>query len=207
MCSLATIVMTSDEQTEVVLAMLAARAKARGYADFFGWATDRDLEEINVVEMLFASMQADGALEMSGLRSRGRGNDPPDCEAIDLAGRRVAIEVTELVDGKVIQAFKSGATDAVAQWDRNRFFETLLSLLVQKDSRFFKLKGAPYEGGYVVVIFTDEPMLPADRVASWLVGHAFSGLGQVTRAFLLLSYDPGLGRCPYFRLAIDGDCR
>ena len=185
--------------------MLAARAKARGYADFFGWATDRDLEEVNVVEMLFASMQADGVLEMSGLRSRGRGNDPPDCEAVDLAGCRVAIEVTELVDGKAIRAFKSGATDAVSHWDRDRFVEAMSSHLAQKDRRFFKLKGAPYEGGYVVVVFTDEPMLPATRVESWLAGYAFSGLSQVTRAFLLLSYDPDLGRCPYFSLTIGAD--
>jgi hypothetical protein len=65
--------MSPEEQAEIAAAMRAALAKARGYADFFGWATDRDLEELNALESLFEYIDKDNALSYSNLRSRGRG--------------------------------------------------------------------------------------------------------------------------------------
>lgn len=100
--------MNSDDEKEIIAEIRAAHAKARGYADFFGWATDRDLEEWGVVSSLGESLQADNALFFSNLVRRGRPKDPPDCEARTESGERLAIEVTELVDGQAIQAFKEG---------------------------------------------------------------------------------------------------
>ena len=37
--------MTPDEEGKIITLMHAARAKSRGYAGFFGWATNRDVEE------------------------------------------------------------------------------------------------------------------------------------------------------------------
>src|SRR5690349_15183171 len=101
--------MTTDGDPEVLKAMRAARVQARGYADFFGWPQSRDVEEYGVVSALAESRQASGALFFTRLLARGRGNDPPDCEAEDEVGNRIAIEVTELVDAKAINAYKQGA--------------------------------------------------------------------------------------------------
>ena len=73
-----------------------------------------------------------------------------------------------------------------------------------KNSRFPRLKDAPYPGGYVVVVFTDEPGLQLAAVENYLRGHAFPGLTYVDRASLVLSYDPKVDRCPYFEIAKDG---
>lgn len=54
--------MTPDDEAEIGDAMRAAIHRARGYADFFGWATNRDLEEQGVVTSLSESIEADNSL-------------------------------------------------------------------------------------------------------------------------------------------------
>ncbi|MGD2118771.1 MAG: hypothetical protein PVG66_10450, partial [Chromatiales bacterium] len=183
--------MTAEEEKEILHLMREAREKARGYADFFGWGSDRDIEEWGVVTSLAESLETEGKNIFTSLKRRGRPNDPPDCEALDAYGSRVAIEVTELVDGKAIQAYKSGLIYEWADWDKEKFITSLESLLSRKDSRFTELKEPPYEGGYFVVIFTDEPMLDRSTVESYLEGYKFKKPEYLSKAFLLVSYDPG----------------
>lgn len=192
--------MQPEEQIEIYAAIRSAIRRARGYSDFFGWAPSRDLEELGVLTSLAETLNTNSSLFFSDLAIRGRGNDPPDLEARDSNGSRIAIEVTELVDSQAIKAHLAGRTYESAEWEKEKFLSTLNTLLSAKNERFHKLKGAPYPGGYVVVVFTDEPELPRNTVAAYLQGHAFSELSNVDRAFLLLSYDPTLKRCPYFEL-------
>lgn len=193
--------MSPEDESEIAGHIRAAIRKARGYADFFGWATDRDLEEWGVLTSLAESLDATGALFFRHITRRGRGNDPPDLEALDLSGRRVAFEITELVDGEAIQAYKAGRHYDWGEWTQDKFIANLSALLAAKDRRFSKLRDPPYPGGYVVVVFSDEPDLPPAKVEALLRGHNFSGLVNVDRAFLLLSYDPSTHRCPYFEIA------
>lgn len=195
--------MSSEQLSQISAEIRAAIRRARGYADFFGWATNRDLEEQGVITSLAESMDAEGALFFSQISLRGRGNDPPDLEARAKNGNRIAFEVTELVDGDAIKAFKGGRPFDSAEWDKAKFIGTLEGLLVAKNNRFEKLKGGPYTGGYVVVIFTGEPELPRLKVAKFLENHVFAGPPNISRAFLLLSYDPSIERCPHFELTID----
>ncbi len=196
--------MTPDEETEILKLMRAARVKRRGYADFFGWATDRDLEEWGVVSALSESLEADNVSFLSTLRRRGRPNDPPDCEALSSSGSRIAIEVTELVNGEAIRAFKEGRVYDWAEWSRDKVLSVLAERVAGKDKRFPYLKEPPYEGGYVVVVHTDEPTLSPSTVEIFLNGHRFAKPHYVSRAFLVLSYDPATERCPYFELAFNG---
>ena len=196
--------MSSDDPERINDAIREAIRRARGYADFFGWTPNRDLEEQGVLTSLAESLEADASLFFSAISIRGRGNDPPDLEAFDSSGSRIAFEVTELVDGQAIQAFKNGRPYDFAEWDQQKFLSALGSLLNGKNDRFHKLKGSPYPGGYLVVVFTDEAALPSSVVESYLQGHTFAGLTNIDRAFLLLSYDPTVERCPYFELAKDG---
>jgi hypothetical protein len=48
--------MTDDEEREIVAAMREAMKKARGYADYFGWAANRDLEEWGVMQWSYPRM-------------------------------------------------------------------------------------------------------------------------------------------------------
>ncbi len=196
--------MTSDDEAEILALMRAARTKARGYADFFGWATDRDLEEWGIVSSLGESLEADNALFFSDLKRRGRPNDPPDCEALNQNGARIAIEVTELVDGDAIRAFKEGRVYEWAEWTKEKFLSVLAERIARKNDRFPKLKEPPYHGGYVVVVHTDEPMLSRATVETFLANHQFEKPNCVDRAFFVLSYDPAVERCPYFELTFNG---
>lgn len=195
-------IMNSEEISRIVETMRAAKKKPRGYADFFGWSLDRDIEECGVVHSLLESMASDGVLRFHDVRIRGRGNDPPDCEALDSNGKRVAIEIAELVDESAIKRAKAGAIYDSAEWDRNKFIIHIERLLNQKNSKFPNLKGSPYEGGYCVVVFSDEPELPASKVREYLDGYKFKGLQHIDEAILLLSYEPGENCCPYFPLQL-----
>ncbi len=181
--------------------MIEAFERNRKYAGFFEWSPDRDLAEYGVVESLAKSLSTRGELFFSDLKIRGRGNDPPDLEAVDAEGRRVAIEVTELVDGKVAHAHHVGRTSEVAEWKRDDFIVGLGRRLKAKDARFGHLKGGPYPGGFVVVVFTDETFLTWLAVEHHLKGQTFDGLPNICRAFLLLSYFPGKGY-PCFELKV-----
>lgn len=194
--------MTSEEESEILSLLRESRIKARGYADFFGWGADRDLEEWGVVTALAESLRLEGKVVFSSLKSRGRGNDPPDCEALDNKGKRIAIEVTELVDGEAIKAYKSGAKYIWADWNKSKFIGSLESLITRKDSKFIELKEPPYGGGYFIVIFTDEDMLDPATVELYLQGYKFNKPKHSERVFLLLSYDPTIQRCPYYELQL-----
>lgn len=196
--------MSPDDEAEIAEAMRLALRRARGYADFFGWAPNRDLEEQDVLVSLAESLTADSRSFFTSVAIRGRGNDPPDLEARDFSGRRIAFEITELVDGDAIRAYKQGRTYETAEWMRGKFQDCLSDLLVAKSQRFDKLKGAPYPGGYVVVVFTDETGLPRPTVEAFLREYRPPALPHVDQAFLVLSYDPSVKRCPYFTLAGDG---
>lgn len=200
--------MTPELEAEVAKKMREARKSRRGYADFFSWATDRDLEEWGIVKLLSESLATEGRSLFSGLVSRGRPNDPPDCEALNLQGERLAIEVTELVDGEAISQFKRAEKNRQltdwAEWPREKFLAQLQRRISEKDSRFPKLKGAPYPGGYIVVIHTDEPDLDLEVVSRYLDGHHFAKPQHIAQAFLLLSYAPSVEQCPNFELRLDG---
>jgi len=196
--------MSSDDEKEIFTQIRAARAKARGYADFFGWATDRDLEEWGVVSSLGESLQADNTSFFSNLKRRGRPNDPPDCEAQTQSGERLAIEVTELVDGKAIQAFKEGRVYDWADWTKEKFHSVLTERISKKNDCFTKLKEPPYAGGFIVVVHTDEPELSRSVVEAFLTNHRLEKPNHIDRTFLVLSYDPAIGRCPYFELNFNG---
>ena len=194
---------SDDDDAEILAAMRAAIEHSRGYADFFGWPQDRDLEEAGVLDSLVESMQAVGVPFYSALKSRGRPNDPPDCEGLDANGARVAIEITELVDGAAIRAVKQGGSQFDWRtWTKEDFLRELARRIDAKDHRYPHLKEPPYPGGYVVVIHTDEPLLPRNTVRGHLEGYRLPKPEHVSRALLLLSYDPSVQRCPYFELTL-----
>ena len=194
--------MTPEEERQVVAVMRQALQRSRGHASFFEWAPNRDLEEWGVANHLHQSLVDDGADFYQELAIRGRGNDPPDCEARSREGDRIAIEVTELVDPAAILAFKRNDPYHWTDWSQTDLREALQQRLLAKDKRGDSLQGGPY-GQYVVIVHTDEPMLSHVTAGKLLEGVRFSKPCCINRAFLLISYDPGLKRCPYLELPFD----
>lgn len=194
--------MDEGKRREILKLMRAAQAQRRGYADFFHWPLDRDLEERGLVQSLSEALESRGELFFHSVRSRGRPNDPPDCEALDGNGERIGIEVTELVDEAAIVAFRAGAIYEWAEWGADRFVRSMAERLIAKAGRYAKLKDSPYPGGYVVVLHTDEPNLNHEQVNRWLRDAPPFDAPNVSRAFLLLSYEPRVRGYPYFEIQL-----
>lgn len=194
--------MPLEGDKELLEALIASREKARGYADFFGWGANRNIEEWGVLYYLSESLTSSGVTIFNSFIQRERPNDPPDCEALDESGQRVAIEVTELVDEEAIKSFKTGEIFSWANWDVTKFRNRLNNIIKRKDSRFDDLKDPPYKGGYFLVIFTDEPMLKQNQVNAFLDGYFIKNTKHLSKVFLLLSYDPSIKKCPYFELSL-----
>jgi hypothetical protein len=192
--------MDTVEEKELTARIKEAISRSRGYADYFSWPLDRDLEEYGIAQTFTESLAASGQLffKKDSLRSRGRGNDPPDCEAEDLKGNSIGIEVTELVDPLAIEKLKNTGTYEWAEWDQAKLIRAIQKRLSAKDSPA-NIKGGPY-AVYVVIVHTDEPYLNKTFVTEQLSGICFEPAQLVSRAFLLLSYDPGVKAHPYIEL-------
>jgi hypothetical protein len=191
---------STREGKSIIEIIKSAIDHARGYADHFGWAIDRDLEELSVVELLSKALDAENKLFFSGIKIRGRGNDPPDCEAKSNTGKRIAIEVTELVSGKAIRDFKKGFIYRWAEWNRESFLAGLQLAINKKDSRYTKLKEPPYPGGYLLVIYTNEPNLKQEVVQRYLNSHSLLKPKHIEYVFLILGYEPRIKKYPYFEV-------
>ena len=132
--------MDKQQEKEIAALMKAAREKARGYADHFSWALDRDLEEWGVVVALNEALQKHNHSAFSNIEARGRGNDPPDCEALNVSGDKTAIEVTELVSEEALKAYKAGQHYVWADWNKETFLNAISGLIQRKNERFEFLK-------------------------------------------------------------------
>ncbi len=191
--------MSDNDDAEFIEALrTAAEGERRGYADFFSWP-DRSVAEWGIATTFAEAAPAEPGAPFGHIVPRGQGNDPPDCEAKDCHGRRIGIEITELVSQRAIeQVRRSGEPySLLALWTRELFLAQIADLLAKKDAK--TLKDPPYDE-YIVLIHTAEMYLPAATVDGWLSGHRFPAPKQVSRAYLLLSYDAHVPGYPYFRL-------
>ncbi|MCX5848074.1 MAG: hypothetical protein NTW65_01300 [Deltaproteobacteria bacterium] len=192
--------MDNEEEKGLIAQIKKAIALSRGYADHFCWPLDRNLEEYGIAKIFSESLEDKGQLffDRNSLRERGRGNDPPDCEATDLLGKHIGIEVTELVDPVAIQRLKISGLYEWAEWDRPKIIRAIDERLKAKDIPA-KIKGGPY-ANYIIIIHTDEPYLNETYVNSLLRNINFEKRKLINRAFLLLSYDPKVKKYPYVEL-------
>jgi hypothetical protein len=207
--------MDEDERANIAARLRDAVSKARGYADFFGWP-DRDVEEASVAKEVSDALLRIGVHSIHNLTLRGRGNDPPDCEAMDQNQDRIALELTELVDEEHLKFMKSLPTDTAAisseqamrlvlgaEWTEDKFRAQVSKQLQKKNGRYPHLKDAPYPGGYWVVLYTDEPNLPAEIVKKYVSAITVTNATSISKAFLLLSYDPSSSQYPIFEIKLD----
>lgn len=193
----------SDKRTEddIDWARLAEEFKKnhRPHAGHFSWETNRELAEWGVLQEFANALAHDDGLFFSQARHRDAGNDPPDCEALVADGSRIGIEITELVDDRSAAAARLGKPYDWKDW-KGVLLPALEQILDRKDSPA-EIKDGPYSE-YVLLVFSDEPWLERDYVERSIAVHVFPGTAVITRAFLLLSYDPFLQRYPCYELQI-----
>jgi hypothetical protein len=186
--------MTPEE--ELVETVLEEIKNRRPYASFF-FSSDREVGEWGVTQTFLEFAQGEPGFPFGEPVNRGRGNDPPDCEVLDVDGRRIGIEVTELIDERAVAAAKQNGGVQWALWDVEKVRSAIQTRLTAKDGKV--LKGGPYDE-YLVLIFTDEPALPADLVERAVAVAPFDAVATIDRAYVLLSYDPHRRTYPSVRI-------
>ena len=179
------------------------KENVRSHAGYFTWLSDRDIEEGGVVQSLHESLAHSNEAFFHSYQSRGRGNDPPDCEAHTFAGGRIGIEVTELVDGASIAAVKAGAAGRWEPFSERQLFDLLAQRIAKKDQPN-DVKGGPYDQ-YLLIIYCDEPRALDVGLIEYARRAVFPRAELIDRAFLLFSYSPWEGYCPYIELTLNDD--
>jgi hypothetical protein len=160
--------------------------------DFWYWK-DKPQMEVGVVETLLEEAE----LDFFDLIARA--DDPPDCEAI-VNGERCGIEATELVHQKALKRSIAGDQELHFVWDKQSLCKELQARIVRKDRGAAKAKGGPYQR-YILAMYTDELFLDRASVERFIADALFRTT-LITDAFLVLSYDPSIGKCPTFKLRL-----
>lgn len=132
-------------------------------------------------------------------RHRGEGEYPADCDAHAGDGTRIGIEITELVDGDSIAAARLGKPYDWKEW-KGALLPALEKLLRRKDNPR-SIQEGPYSQ-HVLVIFSDEPWLEGEYLEHIVENPTFGVTHLITKALLLLSYDPFTQRYPCYELRL-----
>jgi hypothetical protein len=200
----------ASNESEIVRLMREARHKSRGYAEYWEWAIDKRQAELHAAGVLANFLSnADRVDGKFGVESVD--NDPPDALLMLANGRRVGIEVTELVDEKAIRkAHRRKRANLsldfdFANWDSGRATKSIHELIERKDKKL-----APVSGVYdelLLAVVTDETMID-DATAAQAVKDIVVSTRFISRAFLILSYHPAADKavfpdgCPIFPIEL-----
>ena len=182
-----------DDDSELK-AMKDALARQRGYAGFFDWP-DKQQKEAGLLNAL-AEAAAHLGINMTACETIPPGQDPPDAEA-RVGGRKVAIEFTEFVDQEMIRLAKTGGAAPWRWWTQEEAIAHLKSRIATKDHAGF---GSTTD--YWLVIHCDEPALDSTRFTTYLGSTGALSVHGITRCFLLLSYEPAVGRKPLLEVCL-----
>jgi hypothetical protein len=194
--------MANDDLEPELLAIIAnAIVKQRPYAGFFGW-TDRPIQERGIARTFLDALRRTTEETLTFARSRGPGEDPPDCELVTDAGETIGLEITELVDQRAVEKAARGSYNW-ADWTAASLRQRIDDRIRAKDVRA-KVKGGPY-ARYILLIHTAEPALTEDVLTAWVANMTFSRTELITHAFLLSSYDPQSETYPLRRLSLQQD--
>jgi hypothetical protein len=182
---------THPDELNYLRVMVAKKRKKNG---FWVWP-DRPVEERGIATEILSQ----AGMDIADMRSRARGEDPPDCEAT-LDGHASGVEVTELIDRPSLERnLRQLDSPEYFNWDKPTFLAALQKRIDAKDRAW---KGGRYERR-VLVIHTDEFELNRDTVSHFLEEARFRAI-HITDAFLGLSYhssvESGGGCYPVFHL-------
>lgn len=174
------------------------KANTRPHAGFFTWETDKSVAEEGVLIEFAEALQEQNALFFEKAFHRGEDRDPPDCEARGLDGRRVGIELTELVDPASAAAARADEPYVPKYWSNADILAGLRERLQAKDRA--NPKDGPYDE-YLLLIYTDEPGLTPDSAKNTITSTSFKPAQLIDSVYFLLSPYPGFHTC--FKLQLD----
>jgi hypothetical protein len=179
------------DDDDILDIMRDALNRSRHYADYWEWDTDPKRAELGVAEKLIEFLGIDGRFDTHERES-------PDLLFLASDGRKIGIEVTELVDGRAAghnrHAQRKGKPHVEALWNEASVAEEISRRLAIKDQKVAK-SAADFDEIWMALA-TDEPtidMAMAEKSCAACVIDA----ACLQRAFLLLGYHPAaLSRFP-----------
>jgi dihydroorotase len=176
------------------------RKKQRPYAGFWSGFPKLVIEK-NVTAEFLSTFEHENGINLGKVRE---GPNPPDCEIVALNDGIIGVEVTELVDQAMrresAKASKKGVvwTD-YAKWPEEKLMSIIENRIQEKDAA--KLK--TLYNRYILLIYTDEPMLDDLDLLSKKIGEKeFRATKNITEAWFVGSYRPNIRRYPILRLQI-----
>jgi hypothetical protein len=200
-----------SDHSEVVRLMREARDKSRGYSEYWEWKLDKRQAELHAAHvianyLLLNSHQEEGKVSLNIVE-----RDPPDALMIMADGRRIGIEITELVDEKAIKRAHRSKRERLsldfdcAHWDSDRTRQFLVAQITAKDNKLAAVAAAYDE--LLLVVVTDETMIDEPTAAA-AVSNISVSTCFLDRAFLVLSYHPAADTlifpdgCPVFPIEL-----
>ena len=159
----------------------------RKHASYFALSPDQEDNEIDVARTLSQELKKRGEVSFHSIKLRGQGNDPPDCQAIDDGGRRIGVEVTELVDGTAIAAAKEGSFIWQDPPEVQSVVKRVSDIIRRKDRA--TVCDGPYKQ-YILVIYCDDPSYLDYQVLETIRETQFGPTRLIDRAYFLESYSP-----------------
>ena len=169
----------------------------RDYASYFALSRNQSQNELEVVHIWNKSLKNNGKEPFSCIQIRDQGNDPPDCEATDGLGRRIGIEVTELVDQYLANPKNKGDRGTSLCAKPEAVLKVIDSQIRRKDTA--QIKDGPY-AQYILIIYSDDPHYVEHGNLKEVRSYQFGETKLIDHAYLLLSYCPFNKCCPLIEL-------
>jgi len=168
--------------------------KKRQYASHYESLTKEE-KELSVAEDFVTAISAESGLLLRDLKFQKP--DPPDFVATDAHGKRVALEVTEIVCRETVKNRKAARNSFARVWRPGDLTAAAAEALLDKD-------GKTYHGGgrVFICLFTDEPMLTVEAARAELRDKQFGQFKQIDAAYLLFSYEPRTQNYPVIALQV-----
>ena len=171
----------------------------REYAPYFALSSSQQDNELSVADVLSQELAKRGKSPFYSIVPRGRGKDPPDCEARNGNEKRIGIEVTELVDGNSISAAKKREYIFQDPLKPSEVTEIITTIIRKKDSA--DVKGEPYDE-YILIIYCDDPYFLDYEILDAIRKEQFAPTRLIDRVYFLESYCPWQKCCPYIELRL-----
>ena len=194
----------------------------RVHAPYFALSPSKQKQdnEFNVATTLSQELTKRGKESFHSIKSRGEGYDPPDCEARDGNGKRIGIEVTELVHEYAIAPAKE---EDIYKRDAFTFSEEEEELYkkggftssevikhisgrIEKKDKITnrdgkkRVQGGPYDEYILIICCDDYEYFLNNESRNAMRKAQFGPTRLITRAYFLESYCP-LKKChPYIDL-------
>lgn len=185
------------EELEFLKKTMRKKSRHAGYWE----EPDKRGKEVGVVEdLLIAICKREGRdwiKQKSVESSPSSDRDAPDVIGETKTGVRVAFEVTELVDEKMIGEHIKGQPES-KDWQLDEIISRLQAIIAKKERVDY---GGKIFGLIILVIHTAEKEITAHRYGSAIAAHQFAQQGQIDKAYLLFKPWPMSQTCSYSRLS------